>query len=186
MATKTKTEAAPARATGRVKVGDALWNDVMTFYIDEAWLLDERRFEEWLDLLTEDLFYFMPRRKNVTRRDLARELTSPDDMALYKEDKEGMRIRVARLATGMAWSEDPPSRTRHIVGNLTVEQLDGGEVKARSAFLAFKSHLETDQDLYSGYREDVLRRVGGQWKVARRTIVLDANVLMSKNLSVFF
>jgi hypothetical protein len=47
------------------------------------------------------------------------------------------------------------------------------------------SHLETDHQLLSGYREDVLRKVDGAWKVARRTIVLDANVLLDKNLSVF-
>jgi hypothetical protein len=31
----------------------------------------------------------------------------------------------------------------------------------------------------------VLRRVDGAWKVRKRTIVLDANVLLDKNLSVF-
>ena len=47
------------------------------------------------------------------------------------------------------------------------------------------SHLETDHQLLSGCREDVLRKVNGAWKVSRRTIVLDANVLLEKNLSVF-
>jgi 3-phenylpropionate/cinnamic acid dioxygenase small subunit len=49
----------------------------------------------------------------------------------------------------------------------------------------YRSHLETDHQLLSGYREDLLRKVEGAWKVARRTIVLDANVLLDKNLSVF-
>jgi hypothetical protein len=49
----------------------------------------------------------------------------------------------------------------------------------------YRSHLETDSQLLSGWREDVLRKVNGLWKVARRTIVLDANVLLDKNLSVF-
>jgi hypothetical protein len=42
-----------------------------------------------------------------------------------------------------------------------------------------------DHQLLPGYREDVLRKVNGAWKVRRRTIVLDANVLLDKNLSVF-
>ena len=46
----------------------------MEFYIREAWLLDERRFREWLDLFTEDVFYFMPRRLNVHRHETDREL----------------------------------------------------------------------------------------------------------------
>ena len=36
------------------------------------------------------------------------------------------------------------------------------------------------------YREDVLRPVDGSWQIARRTIVLDSNVILAKNLSVFF
>ncbi len=57
-------------------------------------------------------------------------------------------------------------------------------MQARTAFLVYRSHLETDHQLLSGYREDVLRKVEGAWKVAKRTIVLDANVLLDKNLSV--
>jgi hypothetical protein len=45
--------------------------------------------------------------------------------------------------------------------------------------------LETDHQLLSRCREDVLRKVEGARKVRRRTIVLDANVLFDKNLSVF-
>jgi 3-phenylpropionate/cinnamic acid dioxygenase small subunit len=157
----------------------------MRFYIREAWLLDERRLTEWLDLFTDDVLYFMPRRKNVPRRESERELTPLGDLAILEEDKRYLTMRVARLDTGMAWAEDPPSRTRHLVGNLEATPLGRSEVQARTAFLVYRSHLETDHQLLSGYREDVLRRVAGGFKIARRTIVLDANVLLDKNLSVF-
>jgi 3-phenylpropionate/cinnamic acid dioxygenase small subunit len=163
----------------------ALWLELMQFYIREAWLLDERKFQEWLGLFTEDVLYFMPRRKNVPRRESHREVTPLGDLALIEDDKRYLEMRVARLETGMAWAEDPPSRTRHLVGNLVAEPLDSGDVQAKTAFLVYRSHLETDQQLLAGSREDVLRRVGGAWKVAKRTIVLDANVLLDKNLSIF-
>jgi 3-phenylpropionate/cinnamic acid dioxygenase small subunit len=163
----------------------ALWLELMQFYIREAWLLDERRFGEWLELFTDDVLYFMPRRKNVWRREAEREVTAPGDLALIEDDKRYLQMRVARLESGMAWAEDPPSRTRHLIGNLVVEPGDGGEVRARTAFLVYRSHLETDQQLFAGSRQDVLRPVDGAWKVARRTIVLDANVLLDKNLSIF-
>ncbi len=162
-----------------------LWFELMQFYIREAWLLDERKFREWLDLFTDDVLYFMPRRKNVPRREAKRELTPLGDLAILEEDKRYLQMRVARLDTGMAWAEDPPSRTRHLVGNLEVENLEDGEVQARTAFIVYRSHLETDHQILSGYREDVLRPVNSTWKVARRMIVLDANVLLDKNLSVF-
>jgi len=163
----------------------ALWLELTPFYIREAWLLDERKFREWLELFTDDVLYFMPRRKNVPRREAHRELTELGDLAILEEDKRYLTMRVARLDTGMAWAEDPPSRTRHLIGNLEAEPLETGEVRARTAFLVYRSHLETDHQLLSGCRDDVLRRVNGDWKVARRTIVLDANVLLDKNLSVF-
>ncbi len=165
--------------------GQALWVELMQFYIREAWLLDERKFGEWLDLFTDDVLYFMPRRKNVRRRESDREVTSLGDLALIEDDKRYLQMRVARLESGMAWAEDPPSRTRHLIGNLVVEPGDSGVVQAKTAFLVYRSHLETDQQLFAGSREDVLRQVDGAWKVARRTIVLDANVLLDKNLSIF-
>ncbi len=163
----------------------ALWLELMPFYIREAWLLDERKFKEWLDLFTNDVLYFMPRRKNVLRRESHREVTPLGDLALIEDDRRYLEMRVARLETGMAWGEDPPSRTRHLIGNLVAEPMDNGEVKAKTAFLVYRSHLETDHQLLAGSREDVLRRVNGAWKIARRTVLLDANVLLDKNLSIF-
>ena len=62
---------ATKRAAGLtgVTAAQALWLELMPFYIREAWLLDERRFKEWLELFTHDVLYFMPRRKNVPRRE---------------------------------------------------------------------------------------------------------------------
>jgi 3-phenylpropionate/cinnamic acid dioxygenase small subunit len=163
-----------------------LWYELMQFYIHEAWLLDERKFHDWLELFTDDVFYFMPRRRNVYRKDLAQELTEVGDLAIFEDDKTYLRMRVERLQTGMAWAEDPPSRTRHLVGNLVVEPLPRGEVQAKTAFILYRSHHETEEHIFAGSREDVLRQVAGQWKIARRVIVLDANVILAKNLSVFF
>ena len=186
MKTQRRREATrPMEPTVAPALQQALWFELMQFYIREAWLLDERRLKEWLQLFTDDVLYFMPRRKNVLRRETHRELTPLGDLAILEEDRRYLEMRVARLDSGMAWAEEPPSRTRHLIGNLEATPLDNGEVEARTAFLVYRSHLETDHQLLSGYREDVLRPANGSWKVARRTIVLDANVLLDKNLSVF-
>ncbi len=163
-----------------------LWNELTHFYVNEAWMLDERKLEEWLELLTEDVLYFMPRRKNVMRRELEREYTGPGDMNFFEDNKEMMRVRVARLNTDMAWAEDPPSRTTHLISNLIVSPGGTDEVETKTAFIVHKSHLETDSVLYTGWREDVLRREDDGWKIAKRTILMNANVLLSKNISIFF
>src|SRR5262247_3428633 len=170
---------APGR---RLTAAEALWLDLTAFYAREAWLLDERRFKEWLDLFTDDVLYFIPRRKNVLRREAHREVTPLGDLAIVEDDRTYLEMRVARLDSGMAWAEEPPSRTRHLIGNLVVDPLQNGEVAAKTAFLVYRSHLETDHQLLSGSREDVLRRLNGGWKIAKRTILLDANVLLDKNL----
>jgi len=174
-----------------------LIREVEQFLYREARLLDERRFHDWLQLLTDDIRYWMANRTNrypksskaIAILDPARyveeDLTGDEELAILDETKATLAARVARLDTGMAWAEDPPSRTRHLIGNLETTPLENGEVSARTAFLVYRSHLETDHQLLSGSREDTLRQVDGAWKVARRTIVLDANVLLDKNLSVF-
>ena len=122
-----ETAASPLALTAQ----QALWLELMQFYIREAWLLDERKLKEWLDLFTDDVLYFMPRRKNVPRREAHRELTPPGDLAILEEDKRYLEMRVARLDTGMAWAEDPPSRTRHLIGNLEAAPLENGEVRGQ-------------------------------------------------------
>ena len=123
---------------------------------------------------------------NVGRQDLSRELSEEGDLAIFEDDKTYMTMRVDRLDTGMAWAEDPPSRTRHIVGNLVVEPLPGGDVKSRTAFILYRSHHETDENIFAGSREDHLRKEDGRWRIYKRVIVLDSNVVLAKNLSVFF
>src|SRR5262245_48859628 len=141
-----------ASTASALPLAQALWLELMQFYVREAWLLDERRFKEWLDLFTDDVLYFMPRRKNVLRREAHREITPLGDLAVIEDDRTYLEMRVARLDSGMAWGEDPPSRTRHLVGNLVAEREPSGEVRARTAFLVYRSHLETDHQLLSGYR----------------------------------
>jgi len=109
----------------------------------------------------------------------------PEQYEPVIRNKHYLEMRVARLDTGMAWAEDPPSCTPRLIGNLEATPLENGEVQAKTAFLVYHSHLKTDHQLLSGGGEDVLRTVNGAWKVARRTIVTGANVLLDKNLRVF-
>jgi 3-phenylpropionate/cinnamic acid dioxygenase small subunit len=61
-----------------------------------------------------------------------RELTPLGDLAILKEDKRYLEMRVARLDTGMAWAENPPSRSRHLIGNLEAAPVENGKVEAKT------------------------------------------------------
>jgi 3-phenylpropionate/cinnamic acid dioxygenase small subunit len=173
--------------------------EVEQFLYREARLLDERRLHEWLDLFTEDVRYWMPGRTSRypvaskaigildPERYEAEELSKEGELAIFDETKETLQARIVRLDTGMAWAEDPPSRTRHLITNIEVEPGDiTAELKVLSNYIVYRSRGETEQDFYVGRREDILRQVDGTWKIARRKIILDQNVLLAKNMSIFF
>src|SRR5688572_13479209 len=101
--------------------------EVEQFLYREAALLDERRFHEWLDLLTEDIEYWRPIRSTQARGVEAHEPTQLGEAAFFDENKGYLEERVRKLGTGLAWSEDPPSRTRHLVSNVRIleQRADG-------------------------------------------------------------
>jgi 3-phenylpropionate/cinnamic acid dioxygenase small subunit len=166
-----------------------LKEEIEAFLYHEAELLDERRYEAWLDLFTEDAHYFMPMRRNVPHDEPDREFTRAGaDVNWFDEGKDTLTRRVKQILTGIHWAEEPPSRICHMVSNVQVAAADSasGEVVVKSRFLIYRNRVETETDFLVGKREDVLRRVNGGWKIARRRIVLDQNVLLAKNLTVFF
>ena len=165
--------------------------DVEDFLYREAELLDERRYEEWLDLFTEDVHYFMPMRRNVPADEMGREFTREGlDVNWFDEGKDTLTRRVKQIRTGVHWAEQPPSRICHMVSNVQVLRTSPAgpaprEVDVKSRFLLYRNRVETETDFLVGKREDLLRRVDGRWRIARRKIVLDQNVLLAKNLTFF-
>ena len=170
-----------------------LQQEVEQFYYTEAELLDDRRFEEWLELLDEDIRYFMPLRRNVKYGQHAeRENTrSGQDSAWFDEGKRTLTQRVAQIATGIHWAEEPLSRISHLVTNIRITSQettrDDSEVEVSSRFLVYRNRVEYETDIFVGKRNDRLRRGGpAGWLVTDRTILLDQSVLLAKNLTLFF
>lgn len=163
--------------------------EIAQFLYAEAELLDERRHDEWLALLADDIRYWMPMRRNVKYGDTAREFTREgEDIAWFDEGKDTLTRRVRQIQTGIHWAEEPQSRISHMVSNVQLLSGEPGasEVAVKSRFLIYRNRVETETDLLVGKREDTLRRNGDGWLIARRKIILDQNVLLSKNLTFFF
>src|SRR2546425_5356149 len=164
-----------------------LTREIEEFLYAEAALLDERRFEEWLALLTDDMRYWMPMRRNVKFGEQERENPRErQDMNWFDEGKTTLQQRVQQIMTGVHWAEEPLSRVCHMVTNVQLVQATATEVTVQSRFLVYRNRLQDETDFFVGKREDVLRQVDGAWKIARRQILLDQNVLLAKNLTVFF
>ena len=164
-----------------------LTQEIAQFLYTEAELLDERRHDEWLALLADDIRYWMPMRRNVKYGDTAREFTrETEDVSWFDEGKDTLARRVRQLQTGIHWAEEPQSRISHMITNVQLLSVTPDEVVAKSRFLIYRNRVETETDLLVGKREDTLRRAGDGWQIARRKIILDQSVLLTKNLTLFF
>lgn len=163
-----------------------LKHEAEEFLFREADLLDSRRLDEWLKLVTDDIHYWMPIRRTTTAREIDREFTRPGGIAFFDDDKKMLTMRVDRLSVGRAWAEDPPSRTRRLITNIRILSLDGDEVTLSSNFKLYRTRLNSEEDTWIGRREDMLRRVDGQFKLAKRHIFLEQTVILAQNMSSLF
>jgi 3-phenylpropionate/cinnamic acid dioxygenase small subunit len=89
--------------------------DVQDLLHLEARLLDEGRFDEWLDLFTDDALYWLP---------IAAD--GPREPSIIKDSKAGMEERVFRLTKTLAHAQNPPSRTQHDITNIEVQETADG------------------------------------------------------------
>lgn len=171
-----------------------LWYQINNFYSRESRALDEEDYEQWFSMLAEDIHYWMPSRETLFRKD-----EQEDDarrMNFYNETFQTLQLRVARLKSGSAWSENPRTRYRHFVSNIEVEVGNGGadkekdkdkdgEIFVRSNTIVYRNRLEREEYWLIAKREDILRKTGDSFKIAKRKISVDFSSLLSKNLNVF-
>ena len=163
-----------------------LQHQIEQWLYHEAQLLDERRYEDWLGLLADDIRYWVPVRTNRTRRDQDNEIGSPAHYAHFDENLSSLQARVRRIGTGMAWAEEPPSRTRRTISNVIVEETEtDGEYAVRSNVGLYRNRGRDDEDMVWAGRSDLLRRSGQTFVLAQRTVIIDQSVILAKSFSSF-
>ena len=152
----------------------------------EARLLDQERYDEWMNMLAEDLHYHMPGIETRYRRDNYDQIADLNRMAYYNDNKSDLKKRLARLETGTAWSEDPATRYVHLISNVEVELTEkDDEFRVFSNFYAYRNRNERDNDMLIGHRSDIWRGVGESFELVKRQIILKQNILLSKNLNIY-
>lgn len=131
------------------------------FLYHEAELLDGRHLDEWLALWTDDALYWLPA-----------EAEAPDrKVSLVYDDRARLGERVRRISSGFAYSQQPPSRTCHVIGNVRIT--DRGEDALRVASTCVVTEIRRGgQRLYSGPVEHLLVPDGDGWKIRRKVVRL--------------
>lgn len=154
----------------------------------EAELLDSRSYAEWVELLADDVHYWMPVRTTRLPREEGREVEGATGAAHFDDDKAQMVQRVRKVLTGRAWSEAPASRTRHMISNVRVSQSGSSEYRVTSSFFVYRTRGERYMDMFVGRRDDVIREIDTTpgFQIARRTVLLDQTVVLANNISTFF
>ena len=158
-----------------------LYGRVTRFLYHEAELLDTYRFADWLGLLAPEIEYRMP----VRTTQFLTDGQGFHDFEFFSDNIDSLTTRVRRLETEFAWAEVPPSRTRHYVSNVIVEESDDG-IDVRSNFFITRTRQDLDYQMFTGVRHDRLVPTEDSFAIARRTVLIDQTVLTATNLSVLF
>ena len=150
-------------------VHDVTRATIEDFLYEEAALLDEWRLQEWLDLLTEDATYEVP------------STDMPDGDArttlfIIADNMERIRSRVRQLLGKSAWAENPPSRTRRLISNVRIREVEGDAIRVTANFAVYRMRFE-QVDTYVGRYEYTLVLRNGALKIRQRRAILDLEAL---------
>lgn len=158
---------------------------VERFLVREARLLDHERWDDWMALMTEDVHYWMPVPENRRRSDRTPTYRHGAG-AMFDDNLRDLTRRVTRFKQPSAWAEDPATRHVHVVGGIEVFETERpDEFLVHSTFVNYRSRVERDNDHLVGRREDIVRLVDGECRLARRAIYITQAVFMAKNLNTF-
>lgn len=139
--------------------------DLIDFVVREARMLDEQRFNDWLDLFTEDGYYWMPSEWGQTDTKLVG--------SLMYEDKLLLTVRVERLKGNRTFSQKPKSRCHHVLQAPTVDSRDDAE-GAYHLYTPFH-YVETrldEQTLYAGWARHHLVLRDGHLRIKLKRVDL--------------
>ena len=148
------------------------------FVLHEARLLDEQRFEEWLDLFTEDGRYWMPLEWGQTDRVL--------HASLMDEDKLLLRIRVERLKGNRTFSQKPKSRCHHVLQTPVIDNRDdtAGMYSLYTPFHYLETRLD-EQTLFAGWAKHHLVLIDGRLRIKLKRVDLVNSDSAFGNIQLF-
>ena len=135
------------------------------FLIHEARLLDDRRFEDWMALFTEDGLYWVPAE--------AGQKDPWQSASLFFDDRDLMGTRIARLRHPRIHVQTPPSRTNHVVANVIVEEADDDAGRYLVSSSSWVAEYRLDQQrVFAARQYHRLERDGGSFRIALKRVHL--------------
>src|ERR1700685_944747 len=139
--------------------------ELIGFVMHEARLIDQHRFEEWLELFTDDGHYWMPLEWGQTDPRLT--------TSLMYEDKLLLRIRVERLKGNRTYSQKPKSRCHHVLQKPQIDAFDpeANHYRTWTAMHYVETRLD-QQDLYAAWATHTLTEMDGLLRIQMKRVDL--------------
>lgn len=154
----------------------ALQVEVEQFIYREAAMVDQSRWQEWLEMYTEDMTYWAPSWVNEN------ELTSDPETEVsivYMNNRKELEHRIWRFTSGESPASYPLPRTNHLVSNVAITEVDGDQVTASSNWMS-QTYRDKEQRLFGGYYQHILtRQDDGAFKISHKKVVLLNDVVDS-------
>ncbi len=172
--------------------------EVEQFYFHEARLLDNRQYQQWLALLDQEIKYIMPSRVNVQ---VDNRMRGDEDMIAVSRELEGedsdgcplrgetiihLGLRVERAYKVNSWAENPPARTRRIIGNVQIIEHSSNSYQVLSNFILNYAEPGSENFVYSGQRCDRLTKNNNSYLINRREIIMDYATINYPTLGLIF
>ena len=131
---------------------------------EEARLLDEKAFEDWLALLTDDVLYWAPLKRGQTEDEIHN--------SLFYEDRLVLRIRIERLNSPRVFSQQPPSYCQHVLQKPELLSSVGGTFETRTPFVYLEAQLDQQIVLGGSLHHQIVAVDEGAYKIRRKRIEL--------------
>lgn len=144
--------------------------DVEDFLFREAELLDAWRLDDWAAMLDEEASYYVPPTDKP-------EASHEDTLFIVADDAVRLRERIIRLKDPSCHAEYPPSRTRRVISNVRLGDMQDGVLPVRANFVVYRYRRNNDMRVFTGEYRYRLRIVAGSMKILERRAVLDAEEL---------
>ena len=134
----------------------------------EGWLLDQKRWDDWIDLYLPDAEYWLPcylEDGSVT--------SDPQSQIslIYYNSRAGIEDRIFRIRTDQSLASKPLPRTAHTVNVGDVSPQEDGTILVESSWASFSYRLEQDYCFF-GSQKHVLKQTDEGLKIAKRHILV--------------
>jgi 3-phenylpropionate/cinnamic acid dioxygenase small subunit len=147
---KSPGQAVPA---SQAQADHEVYRELERFLFRQSELLDQKRWQDYIDLFSEDGVYWMPVTSDQTEWE-----GSP---SIFAEDKLLMEVRMGRVMHPTAWSQAPMWATNHLIGNVDVESIDGDQIQVRSRFHMMELRRDDVRHFGGTYRHTLVRTPAG-------------------------